>query len=70
MPSIRFGTIRAYDAGTNTASVEVTGYQASLLEGVPVALDVDAALLVDGARCLVVLNDGFDTSDTVVACVY
>jgi hypothetical protein len=50
--------------------VEVRGYRVSLLDHVPVADDVDGALVIAGARCLVALGDGFDQTDGVVVCVY
>lgn len=70
MSAVRFGTIRAYDAGSHTASVEVTGYPASLLEDVLVADNIDAGLVVDGARCVVAFNDVFNPADAVVVAVY
>jgi hypothetical protein len=70
MAVVRFGTIRGYDAGTRTASLQVTGYLASMLVSVPVAENIDGALVVDGARCVVVLNDGFNPADAVVVAVY
>jgi hypothetical protein len=68
--TVRFGTIRAYDAGTHSASLEVVGYPASLLEDVPVADNIAAGLVVDGARCVVVFNDAYNVADAVVVSVY
>jgi hypothetical protein len=70
MSTLRFGTIRAYDAGTHTASVEITGYAASLLEDVPVADNIAAGLMVGGVRCVVAFNDPYNPADAVIVAVF
>lgn len=70
MSVVRFGTVREYDAGSHTASVQIVGYPGSLVPGVPVASNIDSALLVDGARCVVVFNDSLNATDACVVAVY
>jgi hypothetical protein len=65
-----FGIIRAFDKELYTASVEVEGYQASKLEGVPVAMHLREDLVIAGTRCVVLMNDGFDCSDAVVVVLF
>ena len=67
---VRFGTIRAYDAGTATCTVEISGYPSSQLEDVPLADNIDSALAVDGARCVVALNEGLNCTDACVVAIY
>jgi hypothetical protein len=67
---VRFATIRDYDAGTHVAAVQVTGYPASKLQGVPVAANIDGALCTDGALCVVVLNDGYNPADACIVGIY
>ena len=70
MPVLRFGTIRGFDRDAYTAAVEIVGYPSTQLEGVPVALHVREDLPVDGMRCLLAFNDGFDASDAVVLALF
>jgi hypothetical protein len=70
MVLVRFGTIRGYDAGTNTAAVEIVGYPASLLEDVPVADNIDSALVTGGAHCVLALNEGYNASDACILAIY
>ena len=66
----RFGIIRAFDKDLYTASVEITGYQATQMEDVPVALALREDLVVAGVRCVVLLSDGFDSSDAVIIALF
>ena len=70
MPTARFGTIRSFDKLLYTAVVEIVGYQATQLEDVPVALHLREDLVAAGVRCVVVMNDGFDSSDAVVVTLF
>ena len=70
MVLVRFGTIRAYDAGTHTATLEITGYAVSKLEGVAVADNIDGAVVLDGAGCVVAFNEGYSVADACVIAVY
>ncbi len=67
---VRFGTIRAYDAGTNMCTVEIAGYPSSQLEDVPLADNIDAALAADGARCVLALNEGLNCRDACIVAIY
>jgi hypothetical protein len=70
MALLRFGTIREYDGETHTVSVEVTGYRTSLLVGVRVADNIDGEVCVEGAGCVLALNDAFNVADACVIAVY
>jgi len=67
---VRFGTVRAYDAGTNTCTIEISGYPSSQLEDVPLADNISALLAIDGARCVVALNEGLNGSDACIVAIY
>ncbi|MDO8689656.1 MAG: hypothetical protein Q7R39_06545 [Dehalococcoidia bacterium] len=69
-PTIRPAIIRAYDAGTNTATVQIAGSHLSYLAGVPVAQNVWAALVVPGVRAGIVFFDDSNPTDACLAFVY
>ena len=64
------GTVRAYDAGTHTATVEIDGAPDAWLPGLPVNRGLDAAELVAGRRALVVFTSGTNPADAMLVGVY
>ena len=64
------GIVRAYNAGGNTATIELLGTVTAYLPGVPVASHVPSADMVNGAKVAVVLFDGHNPTDAVVLGVY
>jgi hypothetical protein len=67
---IRHGTLRHFDAGTYTATVEFAGSIAVWLNGVPVARNIDSAELLTGRHCAVLQFDPSNPDDAVLAAVW
>jgi len=67
---IRKGTVRAFDAGTYRATVEVTGSIAVWLTGVPVSRDIAAGDLVTGRSVAVIFFDDANPDDAVLTAVW
>ena len=63
------GTISSYDAGSNTAQVQLVGSLNRLIGPVPVSLGLPPASLA-GKNCLVVLLDAHNPSDAVVVAAW
>lgn len=64
------GVIQSYDAGSNTAGVQLLGAQADVVGPLAVNKAIDAGLLVAGAQCLVILMDSANPADGVVVSVW
>ncbi|MBC7264103.1 MAG: hypothetical protein H5T64_07050 [Chloroflexi bacterium] len=62
--------IRAFDEASWTATVELVGYENSLLMGVPVAMDIRPDLIAPGVQCGVLLFDDINPADGCVFCLY
>lgn len=54
------GTLAAYASGTHTVSVRVDGSAPQVLENVPVAANIAAAVLTVGKRLLIETGPGDD----------
>ena len=67
---IRRGIVRAFDAPSYTATVEVTGSIAVWLTGVPVSRDIAAGDLVAGRNVAIILFDAGNPSDAVICAVW
>jgi hypothetical protein len=67
---IRRGILRAFDAGSYTATVEVAGSIATWLSGVAVARNIDAAEMVTGRRVALLLFEPSNPDDMVVCAVW
>ena len=63
------GTVSSYDAGANTAQVQLVGSLNRLIGPVPVSLGLPTASLA-GKNCLVVLLDVHNPSDAVVVAAW
>jgi hypothetical protein len=63
------GTVSSYDAGSNTAQVQLVGSLNRLIGPVPVSLGIPTASLA-GKNCLVMLLDAHNPSDAVVVAAW
>jgi len=68
--TIRSGIVKAFDAGTYTATVQLTGSLAVWLSDLPVAHNIPSAEMVAGRRCAVIFFDASNPRDAVVAAVF
>ncbi|MGB6837818.1 MAG: hypothetical protein WBF66_08950 [Dehalococcoidia bacterium] len=68
--TIRSGIVKAFDAGTYTATVQLTGSLAVWLSNLPVARNIPSAEMVAGRRCAVIFFDASNPRDAVVAAVF
>jgi hypothetical protein len=66
MPTIKKATIKAYDAATHTATVQVAGSLGVWLSAIRVATDIPAADVVVGRQCTVLFLDPANQDDAVV----
>ena len=64
------GSLRSFDAGTHTATIQIAGSLATWLEGVPVSRSIPSAEMVSGRACAVILFDPANPRDAVVAVVW
>jgi len=67
---IRRGVLRAFDAGSYTATVEVAGSIATWLSGLAVARNIDSAELIAGRHVALLLFDPSNPDDMVVCAVW
>lgn len=67
---IRAGTIKGFDAGVYTATVQVAGSLATWLRAVPVSRGISASEMIPGRRCAVVFFDEANPADAVVVAVF
>jgi len=68
--TIRSGIVKAFDAGSYTATVQLTGSLAVWLSNLPVARNIPSAEMVAGRRCAVIFFDASNPRDAVVAAVF
>jgi hypothetical protein len=66
----RRGTLRGFDSGTYTATVEIAGSISVWLSGVPVARNIASVELVTGRSCAVLQFDASNPKDAVLAAVW
>lgn len=64
------GTLRGFDAGTYTATVEIDGSIATYLVGVPVARNIDSAELVSGRSVALWAFDAADPHSILLIAVW
>ncbi|MDE2860067.1 MAG: hypothetical protein OYI31_05960 [Chloroflexota bacterium] len=67
---IRKGSVRSFDAGMYTATVQVAGSLATWLEGVPVSRSIPGAEMRVGRACAVIHFDSANPRDAVVVAVW
>lgn len=70
MAEIIRGIIRAFDAGTKSATVEVEGSQLVYLAGVPVSRGIADAEVVAGRWCVVAWTGSQNPAECMVVGVY
>ena len=64
------GVLRAFDATTWQADVQLTGSFPTNLTGIAVNRGLNAAAITAGRRCIVVFNDLQNPNDAVLVAVY
>jgi hypothetical protein len=67
---IRRGVLRAFDSGSYTATVQISGSIATSLSGIPVSRSIAAAQLIVGRRVGILLFDPSNPNDMVVCAVW
>ena len=67
---IRRGTLRAFDSGSYTATIEVAGSIATWLSGIAVARNIDSAELIAGRRVALLLFEPSNPDDMVLCAVW
>ncbi|OGF22110.1 MAG: hypothetical protein A2V63_13395 [Candidatus Eisenbacteria bacterium RBG_19FT_COMBO_70_11] len=71
MPTeIKQGIVKAFDAGTYKATVQITGSLAVWLTGVPVARDIASGEMTAGRRCAVIFFEPGNPQDAVLTAVW
>jgi hypothetical protein len=66
----RKGVVKAFDAGTYKATVQVAGSLSVWLAGVAVARNIASAEMVAGRSCAVLFFDAANPQDAVVVAVW
>ena len=64
------GVIKAFDAPSYTATVQMAGSLSVWLTGLPVARNIPASEVVAGRQCTVLFFSDSNPRDAVVATVY
>ncbi len=67
---IKRGTLKSFDSGAYTATLQMAGSLATWLQGIPVARNIPSAEMVAGRTCAVILFDPANPQDAVVAAVW
>lgn len=67
---MRRGTVQAFDSGTYTATVQLTGSVPTWLGGVRVSRGIPAAEMVTGRGCAVLFLDAANPDEAVVVAVW
>lgn len=67
---IRRGVLRAFDAGSYTATVEISGSIATWLSGIPVSRSITTGQLIVGRSVGLLLFDPSNPNDMVVCAVW
>ncbi len=68
--SIRMGTLKEFNAGSYTATVQMTASYKVYLEGVNVAQNIAAAEMLSGRRVAVAFFDDHNVKEAVVVAVF
>jgi len=68
--NVRKGTVKSFNAGSYTATVQVAGSLSVWLSDVPVARNIAAAEMVVGRRCALIFFSESDPRDALVVGVY
>lgn len=70
MSTLRRGVVRAFDAVTWKANVELTEGRWLWMAGVPVAFHIDSTQLTNGAYCAVMVAENWNPAQSVVVALY
>ncbi len=70
MSTLRRGVIRAFDAATWKADVELSDGQWLWMPDVPVAFHIDSTQVTNGAYCAVMVSDDLNPATSVVLGLY
>ena len=68
--NVRKGTVKGFNSGSYTATVQVAGSLAVWLADVPVARNIAPAEMVVGRRCALIFFSESDPRDALVVSVY
>jgi hypothetical protein len=68
--NLRQGTVKSFDAGSYTATVQVAGSLAVWLTGVSVDRGIPQGEMLAGRRCALVFFDDTNPGDAVLVAVY
>ena len=68
--NLRQGTVKSFDVGSYTATVQVAGSLAVWLTGVPVDRGIPQGEMLAGRRCALVFFDDTNPGDAVLVAVY
>lgn len=64
-------TVRAYDAITDTVSIEIAGPRITYLAGIARAAHIDPSLyIMAGTRCIVAMPDDTNPTEALVIATY
>ena len=67
---MQHGILKAFDSGTYTATVQVTGSVAAWVAGVPVSRSIASGEMVAGRKVAVAAFDPSNPADAVVLAVW
>ena len=67
---IKKGVVKAFNAGSHTATVQIAGSLSVWLEDVKVARNIPASEMSAGRSCAVLFFDGANHRDAAVIAVY
>lgn len=67
---LKSGVVKAFDANSYRATVQVLGSLSVWLEGIAVARNIPAAEMVAGRRCALVFFDETNPDDAVLVAVW
>ena len=68
--TVRYGVVKAFDAGTYRAAVQIAGSDAAWLHETPVARNVHASEVLAGRRCAVLFLNETNPEDAVIIAVW
>ncbi len=68
--NLRQGTLKSFDSGSYTATVQVAGSLAVWLAGVPVNRGIPQGEMVTGRRCALLFFDDANPGDAVLVAIY
>lgn len=67
---VRNGTVKSFDSGAYTATVQLAGSLLVWLTGIPVARNIPSAEVLPDRKCAIVFFDDTNPNDAVLIAVY